>query len=133
MYDVHIIDDDDGSLNATAFLLRTAGLRVAAYTSAEAFLDTFSPTASGVILTDLRMPDMDGIELIRRVRSGRGEQLIVLMTGHGDEEIAGQAREAGAAVVLEKPFRASELLAAVRPRDEPAGGPSPAGVGAQGG
>ena len=106
---VHVIDDDEDVRRALAFLLGTTGMAVKVYGSATQFLDHYGPQASGCILSDIRMPGMDGLELMRALKA-RGSQLpVVIMTGHADIALAVQVMKAGAADFIEKPF-ADQLL-----------------------
>ena len=124
---VHIVDDDDSVRDSLTVLLETAGFSVRAYASATAFLETASH-AAGCVLTDVQMPELNGLELQRRM-SEQGIRLpVIVMTGHGDVPIAVEAMKAGAAEFLEKPFDDEQLLTAVtsalevseRARDEAA-------------
>jgi two-component system response regulator FixJ len=109
---VHLIDDDEDVRRALAFLLGTAGLAVKVYDSAIRFLEQ-QEGAQGCILSDVRMPGMDGLELMRKL-SERGSQLpVIIMTGHGDVSLAVQAMKAGAVDFIEKPFSDDTLLNAL--------------------
>jgi two-component system, LuxR family, response regulator FixJ len=112
---VHVIDDDDAARESLAFLLRSAKLEVRTYPSAVAFLEALTPTGpSGCIITDVRMPQVSGLELLQRLREkGIGTPVIVI-TGHGDVPLAVQAMKKGAVDFLEKPFNDDTLLASVR-------------------
>ena len=93
---VHIIDDDEAVRKSLAFLLGTAELAVRSYDSAVSFLQNTSHVERGCIVTDVRMPEIDGLELLRRVKSlGVGLPVIVI-TGHGDVALAVEAMKAGA-------------------------------------
>lgn len=110
---VHVIDDDDAVRDSLAFLLETEGLNVVTYPSAPAFLDT-ADRASGCIVADVRMPEMDGMELLRQLAK-RGNKLpVIIITGHGDVPLAVEAMKSGATDFIEKPFDDSLLLKAVR-------------------
>lgn len=111
---VHVVDDDDAVRDSLGLLLESSGFSVKTYDSATAFLDDLPARASGCVLTDVRMPDLDGLALQRRlVELGIGLPVIV-MTGHADVPIAVEALKAGATDFLEKPFNDDQLLAAVR-------------------
>ena len=118
---IHVIDDDDGVRRSLAFLLRSAGIEAVAYASAIAFLDSVSAIRSGCVVTDVRMPDMNGIELLKRVREFDMALPVIVMTGHGDLSLAVEAMKAGAADFLEKPFDDETLLASVRRALRPGG------------
>jgi two-component system, LuxR family, response regulator FixJ len=105
---VHVVDDDAAMRDSLCMLLEGAGFPVRAHDSAQAFL-TEDLTEVGCVLTDIRMPGVDGIELLRRLRDQGGRFPVIMMTGQGDIAIAVQAMKAGAADFLEKPF-ADDLL-----------------------
>jgi two-component system response regulator FixJ len=110
---VHVIDDDAAVRDSIAFLLETADLTVRTYESAVAFLDA-GDIARGCIVTDVRMPEMSGVELVRRLKTlGRADPVIVI-TGHADVPLAVEAMKAGVADFIEKPFDDEVLLAAIR-------------------
>jgi two-component system, LuxR family, response regulator FixJ len=112
---VHVIDDDDAARESLEFLLRSAKFEVRTYPSAVAFLQVLTPVVpSGCIITDVRMPQVSGLELLQRLREkGIGTPVIVI-TGHGDVPLAVQAMKKGAVDFLEKPFNDDALLASVR-------------------
>ena len=110
---VHIIDDDDDVRDSLAFLLDTAGLHVEAYASAPAFLAALPSGPRGCVVTDARMPDMTGLELLKRLKAEKLALPVIVMTGHGDVPLAVEAMKAGAADFIEKPFDDEVLLAAV--------------------
>jgi len=111
---VHVVDDDVAVRKSLAFLLASEGLPVRLHESALAFLDDASAVETGCIVTDVRMPGIDGIELIRRLKS-RGVLLpVIVMTGHADVPMAVEAMKEGAVDFLEKPFGDEVFLAAVR-------------------
>ena len=111
---VHVIDDDEAVRESLAFLLRSAKLDVRTYDSATAFLAALPDTGAGCIVTDVRMPDLSGIDLLRRLRD-RGVMVpVIVMTGHGDVPLAVEAMKIGAADFFEKPFDDDALIAAVR-------------------
>lgn len=111
---VHVIDDDDAVRESLAFLLETSGLTVRGYASAVAFLNGLADHPPGCVLTDVRMPEMDGLTLLRRLREHGEKWPVVVMTGHADVPLAVQALKAGALDFLEKPLDDTALLAAVR-------------------
>jgi two-component system response regulator FixJ len=111
---VHVIDDDEAVRHSLSFLFESAGLAVRTYDSAEAFLGVAAQLRAGCVLTDVRMPGMDGLALQRRLRDIGLRLPVIVMTGHGDVPIAVQALKAGAADFIEKPFDDELLLAAVR-------------------
>ncbi len=110
---VHIVDDDASVRDSLTVLLESAGFTVRAYDSAVAFLQAASDRTAGCVLTDVQMPELNGLELQRRM-SEQGIRLpVIVMTGHGDVPIAVEAMKAGAADFLEKPFGDEQLLTAV--------------------
>ncbi len=111
---VHIIDDDEGLRESLAFLLRSANLEVRSFGSAKAFLDVLPDAALGCVITDVRMPDMSGIELLRRLKELKLGVPVIVITGHGDIALAVEAMKIGATDFLEKPFDDDLLLASVR-------------------
>ena len=111
---VHVVDDDPGVRDSLAFLLQTAGLAVRTYDSAAAFLAVAPSLLAGCVLTDVRMPEIDGLALQRRIGALGNNLAVVVMTGHGDVPIAVAALKAGARDFLEKPFDDDRLLSVVR-------------------
>lgn len=111
---VHVIDDDEALRDSLAFLLRTADLEVMSHASAAAFLDVLPLTDLTCIITDVRMPGLSGIDLLRRVRELGIEVPVIVITGHGDVPLAVEAMRFGAVDFLEKPFDDEILLQSVR-------------------
>lgn len=111
---VHIIDDDDAVRDSLSFLLRASNFDVVAYQSAKHFLDSLTREIDGCVITDVRMPDISGLELLKRMRALSCVIPVIVMTGHGDIQLAVEAMKAGAADFLEKPFDDDRILAAVR-------------------
>jgi two-component system, LuxR family, response regulator FixJ len=111
---VHIIDDDEGLRESLAFLLRSAALEVRSFESAKAFLDALPRAVPGCVITDVRMPDMSGIELLRRLKELKLGVPVIVITGHGDIALAVEAMKMGAADFFEKPFDDDLLVASVR-------------------
>ena len=110
---VHIVDDDESLRRAVQRLLRAAGYTALTYGTAAAILEA-APRLSGCILLDLRMPDMDGLEVQARL-SKLGIRLpVIVVTGHGDVPTAVRAMKAGAHDFLEKPIDEEMLLVAVQ-------------------
>lgn len=112
---VHVIDDDLDVRQSLAFLLSTAGLAVRVYETALAFLATArNGIADGCIVSDIRMPEMDGIQLLRHLRSLAVELPVIVITGHGDVPLAVASMKAGAIDFIEKPFDDEVLLSSIR-------------------
>jgi len=111
---VHVIDDDEAVRQSLEFLLKSADIGVRTYESAVAFLEELDEKTSGCLVTDVRMPQMSGLELLQRVRKTHPDLPVIVITGHGDVSLAVEAMKAGAADFLEKPFDDEALLGAVR-------------------
>ena len=111
---VHVIDDDDAVRDSLAFLLKSAAFQVATYDSAASFLEAAAQGVSGCIVTDVRMPGMSGIDLLRQLQSQKSTLPVIVVTGHGDVQLAVEAMKAGAVDFIEKPFDEDVLLAAIR-------------------
>ena len=111
---VHVIDDDDAVRDSLAFLLASAKLDVRTYASAAEFLARIGDLGGGCIVTDVRMPEISGIEMLRRLRQQGISMPVIVMTGHGDIPLAVEAMKLGASDFFEKPFDDDGLLDAVR-------------------
>ena len=111
---VHVIDDDEALRESLAFLLRAAKLEVKSFPSARAFLDELPDESLGCVITDVRMPDISGIDLLRRLKELKIGVPVIVVTGHGDVALAVEAMKIGAADFFEKPFDDDLLLASVR-------------------
>jgi two-component system, LuxR family, response regulator FixJ len=112
--DAHVIDDDEAVRESIDFLLRSAKLTVKTYESASAFLAVAPTINSGCIITDVRMPGISGIDLLRRLKELQIRLPVIVITGHGDVPLAVEAMKFGAVDFLEKPFDDDVLLASVR-------------------
>jgi two-component system response regulator FixJ len=102
--EVHVIDDDGAMRESLSFLLGTAGFSVKTFESAPEFLEALPGLRVGCLVTDVRMPEIDGIELMRRLRQEGHRFPVIVMTGHGDVPLAVEAMKLGAFDFLEKPF-----------------------------
>jgi two-component system response regulator FixJ len=111
---VHVIDDDEPARQSLAFLLGTAGVEVRTYDSAVAFLNEATGVKTGCVITDVRMPEVSGIDLLHRLKELRVDVPVIVITGHGDVPLAVEAMKIGAFDFLEKPFDDEMLLASVR-------------------
>jgi two-component system, LuxR family, response regulator FixJ len=111
---VHVIDDDEALRDSLTFLLRTARLDVLSYPSAAAFLDALPDAKLSCIITDVRMPGMSGIDLLRHLRERKISVPVIVITGHGDIPLAVEAMRIGAIDFLEKPFDDEVLIASVK-------------------
>ncbi len=111
---VHVIDDDDALRDSVRLFLVNEGLNVRTYASAIEFLAALESSGAGCVVTDVRMPGMSGMELLAHI-SARGSTLpVIVVTGHADVPLAVRAMKQGAVDLLEKPFRADDLISAVR-------------------
>jgi two-component system response regulator FixJ len=110
---VHLVDDDEAIRRSAGFMLKTSGFKVISYASGVELLKDAKELAPGCILLDVRMPEMDGLQVQEALKE-RGVGLpVVVMTGHGDVNVAVQAMKAGAVDFIEKPFEKSVLLSAI--------------------
>ena len=113
-FTVHVIDDDEALRDLLTFLLRTARLDVQSYPSATAFLEALPEANLSCVITDVRMPGMSGIDLLRRLRERKISVPVIVITGHGDIPLAVEAMRIGAIDFLEKPFDDEVLIASVK-------------------
>jgi two-component system response regulator FixJ len=111
---VHVIDDDPAVRESLTFLLESGGFSVRTYDGAAPFLDVIDKLEPGCIVTDVRMPGMNGLDLARHLKSIGVDLPIIVMTGHGDVPLAVEAMKVGVTDFLEKPFDAVALVAAIR-------------------
>jgi two-component system response regulator FixJ len=111
---VHVIDDDAAARDSLSFLLSSADINVATHESARSFLKLLPQLDVGCVVTDVRMPEMTGIEMLREIRSRGLTFPVIVITGHGDIPLAVSAMRLGAADFLEKPFDDATVLAAVK-------------------
>ena len=111
---VHVIDDDGPARHSLEFLIDCAGLKVRSYESAIRFLEAVPELDPGCIVTDIRMPEMSGIELIGKLQALGVTEPIIVITGHADVPLAIQAMKAGVADFIEKPFSDETILTAIR-------------------
>jgi two-component system response regulator FixJ len=111
---IHVVDDDAAMRDSMAFLLDVNGFKPLVYDSASAFLAQSRIDASSCVVSDIRMPGMNGIELVRKLKSDGSACPVILVTGHGDVALAVEAMKAGAADFIEKPFDDAILLGAIR-------------------
>ena len=110
---VHIIDDDLSVLASTAMLLKLLGPNVVAWSSPFDFLEKAALEKDHVVLLDLRMPDLDGLMVFRKLRTDKFTNAVILMTGHGDSALEAEALALGFSAILHKPFSEVELVAAI--------------------
>ncbi|WP_315707023.1 MULTISPECIES: response regulator FixJ [unclassified Bradyrhizobium] len=120
---VYVIDDDEAMRDSLNFLLDSSGFEVTLFENAQSFLDTLPKLSFGCVVSDVRMPGIDGIELLKRMKVEHSSFPIVVMTGHGDVPLAVEAMKLGALDFLEKPFEDERLVAMIESairRAEPA-------------
>lgn len=110
---IYVIDDDDGARDGLVFLLTFSNFVLQDYPSASAFLDDIRDAPRGCVITDLSMPEMSGIELLREIRALELDWPVIIVTGQGDVTLSVQALKAGAVDFIEKPYDADALLIAV--------------------
>jgi two-component system response regulator FixJ len=111
---IFIVDDDPAVRDSLEILLKSHGHSVRSFDSALAFLASDAPSQLGCVLADVRMPQMDGLELQEKLKEQGSALPVILMTGHGDVPLAVRAMKTGAIDFLEKPFEDSELIESVR-------------------
>jgi two-component system response regulator FixJ len=110
---IHLVDDEEAIRRSAGFMLRTSGFAVEAYPSGVAFLKVVRSVEPGCILLDVRMPEMDGLE-VQAALNERGVTMpVIVLTGHGDVSIAVRAMKAGASDFIEKPFEKASLLKSI--------------------
>ena len=110
---VYVIDDDPAMRDSLNFLLDSAGFTVTLFDDALALLEALPALSFGCVLSDVRMPGLDGIELLKRMKAQQSPFPILIMTGHGDVPLAVEAMKLGAVDFLEKPFDDDRLTAMI--------------------
>ena len=111
---VYVVDDDEGARESLAFLLESADLHVETYASAPAFLAALPGARPGCVITDVRMPEMSGQELVARLAALDARLPVIMITGHGDIPMAVEAMRSGVVDFIEKPFSESRILDALK-------------------
>ena len=111
---VYIIDDDDAVRDSLSLQLEATGYEVAAFPSAVGFLEIARTLQPGCVISDVQMPDMDGMELQQRLSDMKLDFPVVIVTGHADVALAVRAMKAGAVDFIEKPFEEQAILDSVR-------------------
>ena len=112
-YTVHIVDDEEAVRKSLAFLLTMNGFAVRVHHSATDFLAFAPEVRNGCLVTDLRMPDMSGVDLLRNLQAAQAMMPAIVITGHGDVPMAVEAMRAGALDFIEKPFEDRVLIEAI--------------------
>jgi len=110
----YIVDDDEAIRDSLSLLLQSEGLKARAYASAREFLDGFEASTLSCILLDVRMPDMNGLELLRELTARHIEAPVIMMTAYGDVPMAVHAMREGAVDFIEKPVDSQMLLKRIR-------------------
>jgi two-component system response regulator FixJ len=110
---VYVVDDDDAVRDSLALLLEAAGLRVEAFAAAAEVLVRCRDERPACVVTDVRMPEMDGLQLQQRLAQLHAQLPVIVITGHGDVPLAVQAMKAGAVDFIEKPFSDEVILASI--------------------
>jgi two-component system response regulator FixJ len=110
---VHVVDDDESAREALAFLLEAADFEVRSYPSALALLDALPLQDAGCVITDMRMPDMTGLDLVLELNARGVRAPVIMITGHGDIPLAVEAMRAGVVDFIEKPFGESRIFDAL--------------------
>jgi two-component system response regulator FixJ len=111
---VHIVDDDDSVRRSAAFMLKLAGFNIESYVSGVAFLKEANSAKRGCVLLDLRMPEMDGLQVQQEMARRGIDMPVVILTGHGDIAFAVKAMRCGAVNFIEKPYEKEDLLLAIQ-------------------
>jgi two-component system response regulator FixJ len=110
---IHIVDDEDAIRRSASFMLKTSGYAVETWASGVAFLKEVRHVEQGCILLDVRMPELDGLE-VQKLLVERGVTMpVIILTGHGDISIAVRAMKMGAVEFIEKPFEKAVLVNAI--------------------
>lgn len=110
---VHLVDDDEAVRRSAGFMLKTSGYQVKTYASGVELLKEVRELSPGCILLDVRMPEMDGLQVQQALKERGIGHPVIVMTGHGDVGVAVQAMKAGAVDFIEKPFEKAVLLSAI--------------------
>lgn len=111
---IHVIDDDEAVRDSLDFMLDAAGYRVSSWESAVRFLAVLANLEHGCVVTDVRMPDMTGLELVQKLKATGYPDPVIVITGHADVPLAVEAMKAGVVDFIEKPFENQRLLGAIR-------------------
>ncbi len=111
---IYVIDDDDAVRQSIEFSMKTAGINVRGFESGQAFFEALPEIEHGCVVTDVRMPEITGIDVLRKVHETKPDLPVIVITGHGDVPLAVEAMKLGAADFLEKPFDDDLLIESVR-------------------
>ena len=110
---VYLVDDDEAIRRSAGFMLKTSGFQVKTFTSGVELLKEAKEIPPGCILLDVRMPEMDGLQVQQALQERGVGYPVIVMTGHGDVGVAVQAMKAGAVDFIEKPFEKAVLISAI--------------------
>lgn len=110
---IHLVDDEEAIRKSAGFMLRTVGFEVRTYASGVEFLKLARTAETGCVLLDVRMPELDGLQVQPEMAQRGINMPVVVLTGHGDVTLAVQAMKAGAVDFIEKPFEKASLLEAI--------------------
>ncbi len=111
---IYVIDDDEAVRQSIEFLLKTVGITVRGFESGQAFFEVLPEIEHGCVVTDVRMPEITGIDVLRKVSEKKPDLPVIIITGHGDVPLAVEAMKLGAVDFLEKPFDDELLIESVR-------------------
>ncbi len=111
---IYVIDDDDAVRQSIEFSMKTAGISVRGFESGKAFFEALPYIDHGCVVTDVRMPEITGIDVLRKVHDEKPDLPVIVITGHGDVPLAVEAMKLGAVDFLEKPFDDDLLIESVR-------------------
>ena len=110
---IHLVDDDEAVRRSAGFMLKTSGYKVITYVSGVDLLANVKDMAPGCVLLDVRMPEMDGLQVQKALQEHGIGFPVIVMTGHGDVGVAVEAMKTGAVDFIEKPFEKAVLLSAI--------------------
>lgn len=113
-HSVFIVDDDAAMRDALLTLLRGEGMRARAFPGAKEFLEALPDDKTACVVTDIRMPQVDGVELVHQIHARRGAWPVIVITGHGDVPLVVQLMKSGVVDFIEKPFDPNRILESVR-------------------
>lgn len=111
---VYVVDDDEAVRDSLGLLLEAHGIVYEAFESPHDFLNSYRPGTGACLVLDVRMPGMNGVEMLEKLARGGSKLPVVMISGHADSALAAKAIAAGACSVVSKPFRDHELLAAIK-------------------
>ena len=111
---VVVVDDDDAVRDSLQAMLEAEGFAVETFAAAADFLEGYRPASNSCLVIDVRMPGMDGIELLTKLATRVSSPPVIMMTGHGDVPMAVMAMKLGAVDFVEKPFAAATLVRSIR-------------------